>query len=117
MTEILRRDTSPREPEPGTLSLAMVAHDLRNEVQAAFLARDLLDLIVVDPRGREAVDILGHQLDRIAELVGVLANHGPTARSQGAAGEADVAEALCSAVAGRAEVVVDAPRGLFTTCP
>jgi hypothetical protein len=53
---------------PTMLWLAMVAHDLRNEVQAAVLAKDLLNFLVADPRGREVATILKHQLRRIGEL-------------------------------------------------
>ena len=99
------------------VSLAMVAHDLRNAVQAALLAKDFLDLVVGDPKGREAVTILGHQLRHIGELAGALREVGHPEPNDPDISEEEVAETLLSAAEGRVGVVIEAPRGLRTTCP
>jgi two-component system, OmpR family, sensor histidine kinase MtrB len=102
---------------PTMLWLAMVAHDLRNEVQAALLAKDLLDFVVADPRGREAVTILEHQLRRIGELARALGDEGGPLAAERDAPDPDVAEVLFGVAFGRPGVVIEAPPGLRTTCP
>jgi two-component system, OmpR family, sensor histidine kinase MtrB len=102
---------------PTMLWLAMVAHDLRNEVQAAVLAKDLLNFVVADPLGRQAVTILEHQLGRIGELARALGEDGGPQAGERDAPERDVADVLLGVAFGRAGVVIDTPRGLRTTCP
>jgi two-component system sensor histidine kinase MtrB len=102
---------------PTMLWLAMVAHDLRNEVQAAVLAKDLLNFVVADPRGGEAATILEHQLRRIGELARALGEEdGPPAGERDTSAQ-DVADVLFGVAFGRAGVLIDAPPGLRTTCP
>jgi signal transduction histidine kinase len=102
---------------PTMLWLAMVAHDLRNEVQAALLAKDLLNFVVADPLGQEAVTILEHQLRRIGELAGALGDDGGPQTAEREAPAIDVAHVLFGVAFGRPGVLIDAPRWLRTTCP
>jgi signal transduction histidine kinase len=58
--------------DPSTSLVAMAVHDLRNGIQAAIAARDLLLVTTDRSLAQEALDILGAALDRLCQLLGDL---------------------------------------------
>jgi len=95
----------------------MIAHDLRNALQSALAAHDLLKVVVTDQEAGEAVGILGEALCRMTYLVDALRRGTDSSHPAGACPvSADLDRVLAVTLASYPSVLTDLRPGLRAAC-
>jgi signal transduction histidine kinase len=97
--------------------MAMTTHDLRNALQSAQGAHDILVLAITGPDAAEAVSILGEALHRMTYLVDTLSRRAVLSRPPAPRSPAADLGRILTALFGRHQGVrADVPAGLRAAC-